>query len=205
VLYSKPIDEKEIGGVKQKSNITKAIAATTILFSIAVGLFAAQKIVDKHTDTRPLKGAKIIHFANARENAVTKKLSLVKLAGPYATMVVSITHKAHIPARLVAAVIHVENNGFLYHCADRVSGAGAIGPMQLMPDTAWNVERVNPWQPEQNIRGGTLYLKQLIRRFHGSIFNALVAYNAGPTAVANGVAPPSAIAYANTVIQLYGA
>ncbi len=181
------------------------MAATVILLTMAIGLLCVQKIESKPATKKILNGAKIIIFTSNNSKPSFKKLSLVKLAGPYAMLVTSISRKVHIQARLVAAVIHVENNGFLYHCKDRVSGAGAIGPMQLMPNTAWNVERVNPWRPEQNIKGGSLYLKQLIQRFHGNVFNALVAYNAGPTVVTNGDAPQSAIAYANTVLRLYAA
>ncbi len=106
---------------------------------------------------------------------------------------------AHLPVRLVAAVMHVETHGE-EHPARAVSAAGAVGPMQLMPATAYQLH-VDPWIPRQNINGGARFLHQLIRRFHGNIREALVAYNAGPTAAAHGFAPERAYQYARSVLR----
>ncbi len=122
------------------------------------------------------------------------------LAGPWARMVYAAARRSHVSPRLVAAVIHVENHGDVAGSAHRVSPAGAIGPMQLMPATAWNDLHVNPWNPRQNIDGGTRFLHQLIRRFHGDVREALVAYNAGPTITAHGQAPAQSWHYANAVL-----
>jgi hypothetical protein len=63
--------------------------------------------------------------------------------------------------------------------------------MQLMPETARELGVVDAFDPDQNLRGGTRYLWQQIRRFDGNLELALAAYNAGPTAVARyaGVPP----------------
>lgn len=63
-----------------------------------------------------------------------------------------------------------------------VSPAGAIGVMQLMPQTA-RALGVDPRDPEQNILGGAAYLRLLLDRFGGDIDKALAAYNAGPGSV----------------------
>ena len=103
--------------------------------------------------------------------------------------------KSGLPPRLIAAVIHVESRGNV----DAVSSAGAIGPMQLMGSTA-KMLGVNPWNPEQNIEAGALYLAQLIKRF-GGLWLGLEAYNTGPTNVAEGRVCPSAVIYATNVVR----
>jgi len=81
----------------------------------------------------------------------------------------------HVDHRLVSAVIRQESNGV----PSSVSLKGALGLMQLMPSTA-SMLQVDPYDPVENIKGGTAYLAELIRTF-GSVRHALIAYNAGPT------------------------
>ncbi len=122
-----------------------------------------------------------------------------RLAGPFVRPVEMASRETGIPPMLLAAVVFVESRGQ----ARAISSAGAIGPMQLMPTTAMRVLHVNPWQIQQNILGGAVFLQDLLKRFHGNLTLALEAYNAGPTRVASGEPlPPSAVAYAKTVEAL---
>jgi len=87
--------------------------------------------------------------------------------------------RAHdVPPALVKAVIAAESAFDAY----AVSHAGAQGLMQLMPRTAAALGVKDPFQPEDNVSGGTRYLRQMIDRY-GKWTHALAAYNAGPDAV----------------------
>ncbi|MCX5799281.1 MAG: lytic transglycosylase domain-containing protein [Proteobacteria bacterium] len=77
---------------------------------------------------------------------------------------------------LIKAVMKVESNFNPY----AISHKGAQGLMQLMPDTARLMQINNPFDPEQNIRAGTRYLKLLDETFQGDLELILAAYNAGP-------------------------
>lgn len=112
--------------------------------------------------------------------------------------------EAGLPIGLVRAVIWAES-GF-EHSA--VSPAGAIGLMQLMPETAAELG-VDPHDSDQNLQGGTAYLRQMLERFEGDedqLVKALAAYNAGPGQVAKhgGIPPfPETAAYVRRVVRLY--
>jgi soluble lytic murein transglycosylase-like protein len=89
--------------------------------------------------------------------------------------------KFSLPAEFVRSVMRAES-GFV---ADAVSPKGAIGLMQLMPETARELG-VDPKNPHENADGGTQYLRELLGKYEGNpdqVLLALAAYNAGPAAV----------------------
>ena len=92
-----------------------------------------------------------------------------------------------VSADLVRAVIQVESA----FNPSAVSTKGAMGLMQLMPATAIELGVSNPFEPDQNIRGGVSYLKRLLVRYDHKVELALAAYNAGMGNVEKyGAVPP---------------
>lgn len=86
--------------------------------------------------------------------------------------------KHGLPAEFVHSVVKAESG----YRADAVSPKGAIGLMQLMPETARELN-ADPRDPAQNVDAGTAYLADLLRQYDGASDLALAAYNAGPGAV----------------------
>jgi soluble lytic murein transglycosylase-like protein len=108
----------------------------------------------------------------------------------------------NVDPSLVRAVIKVESN----FNPNAVSRKGAMGLMQLMPQTARLLNVSNPFDPEQNVDAGVRQLKQLMENYGGDVKLTLAAYNAGPGAVARSAGVPhyaETRQYVKRITQLY--
>ena len=120
----------------------------------------------------------------------------------YAPIINKVAAEQGVDPRLVHAVIRVESN---YQARAR-SPKGAMGLMQLMPDTARQYAVANPYDAAANVEGGIKHLKSLLQRFP-TVALALAAYNAGEAAVLRfGGIPPYAETqnYVSRILKLTG-
>ena len=121
------------------------------------------------------------------------------MSSQYDELIARASARHGVDARLVRAVIQVESA----YRAQAKSRKGAMGLMQLMPDTARRFAVSDPYDPAANIDGGVRYLKLLLERFDRSL--AVAAYNAGEAAVERfGGVPPYAETrnYVQAVLKL---
>ena len=137
--------------------------------------------------------------------AAVKKIPTVsgkKTEHLFRTIIFRIAHRHRVDPAMVQAIIMAESS----FNPNAVSKRGAIGLMQLMPDTAKSLGIEDPLNPEHNITGGVLYFKKLLKEFQGDVKLALAAYNAGLRKVKEyqGVPPfKSTRVYIEKVLKYY--
>lgn len=134
-------------------------------------LVVSDRVIDQPTDVYQVEGA-----PRYLSTTPVEPTSARELYDPY---VLEYANRHSLRPELVRAVIQVESG----YNPRALSPKGAMGLMQLMPDTARMLGVQRPYDPEQNIRGGTRYLRLLLDKYDGSEELALAAYNAGSTAV----------------------
>jgi soluble lytic murein transglycosylase-like protein len=130
---------------------------------------------DRKQDT----GAKTYAVPDAPQIRSTRPLASRTIREQFEPLVQEYAKQQGVRADLVRAVIQVES-GFNPRAR---SPKGAMGLMQLMPATARELGVRNAYDPEENVRGGTEYLRQLLDKYEGNEELALAAYNAGSGAV----------------------
>jgi soluble lytic murein transglycosylase-like protein len=104
----------------------------------------------------------------------------------------------HVDANLVRAIIKVESN----FNARAVSRKGAMGLMQLMPETARRLNVADPFDPQENVDAGVRHLRSLLDNYRGDLRLSLAAYNAGESAVARSNGVPNIAETRNYVKQI---
>jgi soluble lytic murein transglycosylase-like protein len=143
-------------------------------------LVLSDRAIDAPTD--------VYQVAGAPKYVTTRPVEDAEEDDRFGSLIHEHANRQSLRPELVRAVIQVES-GFNPRA---LSPKGAMGLMQLMPATARSLGVTNPWDPAQNIRGGTDYLRQLLDQYDGNEELALAAYNAGAGAVARygGRIPP---------------
>ena len=122
----------------------------------------------------------------------------------YDNLIDAIARNQGMNPSVIKGIIEVES-GFNPNAK---SSKGAMGLMQLMPQTAQDLGVSDPWDPTENITAGTKYISWLLRKYSGNMTLALAAYNAGPAAVdAHGGIPPyqeTSDYVRNVLARIYG-
>ena len=120
----------------------------------------------------------------------------------YGAYIRSAAEKHGLDENLIHSIIEAESN----YNPGAVSVKGAVGLMQLIPETASRYGVDNAYDPQQNIDAGVRYLKDLFSQYSDNLRFVLAAYNAGPDAVKkhNGVPPfPETERYIRRVLTIY--
>ncbi len=155
-----------------------------------------------------------VNFTNVRNSSTCKPLTMKKgrrglsaptriaTPGNYDRDIRRIANRYNVDPPLIKAIIHAES-GFNHKA---VSKRGAQGLMQLMPATARELRVSNPFNPRENIDGGTRYFRKMLNSFNGNLILSLAAYNAGPGLVKRtGGVPriPETRRYVHKVLKQY--
>ena len=166
-----------------------ARALSLTLVSLTIGLLAMPADAQIYSwrdangvlvlSDRPQAGAATVAVAGSHRVRTTRPVTVPERSRGLDRIIERHAATHRIRPDLVRAVIQIES-GFDPNAR---SPKGAMGLMQLMPATAEELGVVNAYDPEQNIRGGVAYLRQLLERYDGDEELALAAYNAGPGAV----------------------
>src|SRR6056297_612470 len=134
-----------------------------------------------HFTNTPTDEGYILYLKEKRVGRVLQARTRRFKAGPdvYDNIILKAARAFDVDHALIKAVIHAES-GFNPRA---VSSKGARGLMQIMPRNNASLNISNPFDPSQNIMGGTRYLKRMLIRYNEKLTLALAAYNAGPSAV----------------------
>lgn len=134
-----------------------------------------------YTDTPPADGRYKLYKKDRIQPSAVRPVLIYGSAtrAQYSSQVLAAAKETSVDPALIHAVISVESG---YNPKAR-SHAGAVGLMQLMPQTAERYGVTNRLDPEQNIRGGARYLRDLKAMFANNLQLVLAAYNAGENAV----------------------
>lgn len=156
----------------------------------------ADKTTNNSSDTDKDDSSTVKKSSSSSNKSTVSASSMKKTK--YDTYFKEAAKKYNISESLLKAIAKAESD-FDPNC---LSSAGAMGVMQLMPETAKELGVDDPYDPEQNIMGGAKCISQKLKEFNGDVKLALAAYNAGSGAVKrNGGVPSYCNTYVNRVLS----
>lgn len=209
--FAKSIEPPQMGEIKPFAKVLKDSAATTSITSpgTSTNTFGSlvkssePKVEQKIYNRNDLNALIGVQNPNKVEKLAAKVTNdLVGSKNQILDMVTKISKRHGVDDKLVKALIKQES-GFK---VDAKSKVGAVGLMQLMPETAKSLGVKNPMNPVENVEGGVTYLKSMLDKYNGNVILALAAYNAGPGAVDkfDGVPPyPETQNYVKNILRDY--
>ena len=158
-----------------------------IFLSLLFSFISAQADIYRFKDENG-----VWHFTNIRSDRryrlyiKTGSLKGRQYIQNYDTIIQRAAQQFGVESHLIKSIIMTESS----FDPNAISESGAQGLMQLMPPTANDMEVHNPFDPEENIFGGTKYLSLLLKKFNQDKKLAIAAYNVGPSVVAQSNSVP---------------
>ena len=159
----------------------------SIFLSLLFSFISAQADIYRFKDENG-----VWHFTNVRSDRryrlyiKTGSLKGKQYIRDYDTIIQRAAQQFGVETHLIKSIIMAESS----FDPNAISKSGAQGLMQLMPPTANDMEVHNPFDPEENIFGGTKYLSLLLKKFNQDKKLAIAAYNVGPSVVAHSNSVP---------------
>jgi soluble lytic murein transglycosylase-like protein len=186
-----------LGGM---TGVAPVLAGTyTFIDKAGVTHFTNVPTDTRYTQMRPVRYEPSARLASRPVNPIDRAAAQKR----FDPIIEDAARRSHLDAALVRAVVAAESD----YDPSAVSSKGAIGLMQLMPETGRRYGVTNLYDPVQNVHAGSMYLRDLLKKFNNDLHLSLAAYNAGEAAVirsGNRIPPYSETQqYLPKVLELY--
>lgn len=182
------------------------LASSLLLWNqeASAGMYACRDRSGKinYTNVRNSASCSPLHLKKSKKARTYSPRSINRSSTRYDRHIKRIAGRYKVDPPLIKAIIYAES-GFDHKA---ISRRGAQGLMQLMPETAREMRVANPFNPRDNIEGGTRYFRKMLDSFNNNLILSLAAYNAGPGLVKRtGGVPriPETRKYVNKVLKQY--